>query len=452
LFAEIEAFYTQIHTCGEQEHHHDIAAIDISEWREVYIELAKKVHSGDLKQKEVTEDVVRLTYGELNAGAEKGYGKGWNEQKNYNQTKELQKNLYKFSCAKDLTVAERINSFLVKDGKIRDFESFKTLVLKENVKYNVQYLKTEYKTAVQATNMAKQWGEYERNKGNYPNLIYKTQADSKVRDTHWSIHDVIVPIDDDFWKSYYPPNGWNCRCYVQQTNKPATTIPEKIKNVPKEFENNVAVSGQVFKEDGEPHPYFALLKSDDNYKKAFEFAKMYNAAYKKIATFKNGSKIYDSIFSDVSDFEKNKTSAEVLCANHKDTIVKIRPNLEGKAVEGWTNPEYEINGLIADRVEPKKHIKNIFDKKEQIQGFIDKYNKQFPNAKIENKYAIFVDLSNIKINPPAFGRKFFSQLESNANNLDTLFIQKNDKSIIITKKDVEKGEEYIKDLVGSLLQ
>lgn len=434
LFAELDAFYSNVHTCGNHDDNH-LSAIDISEWRKVYIELAKKVHEGKINKTEVNDDVVRLTYDGLNSGAEKGYGKGWNEQENHTQVKELQKNLYKFSCAKDLTVTERINTLLVKDGKVRDFESFKNLVLKENVKYNIQYLKTEYKTALQATGMAKQWEEYQRNKKNYPNLKYKTQGDAKVRDTHVALQDRIIPIDDSFWRSYYPPNGWNCRCYVEQTNEPATDIPTKINNVPIEFENNVGISGQIFKEKEQPHPYFALLKSDANYKKAFEFAKLLPTAYKKIQKFDNGSIIYDNLFSDTSDFDKNLNSAKILCKNHKNTIVKIRPHLDGSVLENWTSPEYEINGLLADRYEGK--IENgLIKKTKQIKSFISKYNEQFDKAINEN-YSILFDTTQIndyneKAKITDLGNLLFKKFNI-GTRLNSIIIVHGQKTIIINR-------------------
>jgi len=76
-------------------------------------------------------------------------------------------------------------------------------------------------------------------------------------------------LDDDFWKSHFPPLGWRCRCYTVQTAaKPTETpVPQlSPKDFPLEFRNNVGISGEIFKETdefkGNPHPYFALANTD----------------------------------------------------------------------------------------------------------------------------------------------------------------------------------------------
>jgi len=43
---------------------------------------------------------------------------------------------------------------------------------------------------------------------------YVTAGDHRVRDTHRKWHDVILPIDHWFWRTHFPPNGFNCRCHV----------------------------------------------------------------------------------------------------------------------------------------------------------------------------------------------------------------------------------------------
>ncbi len=43
-------------------------------------------------------------------------------------------------------------------------------------------------------------------------LMYLTREDSKVRPTHAAINRVVLPKDHPFWRTHYPPNGFNCRC------------------------------------------------------------------------------------------------------------------------------------------------------------------------------------------------------------------------------------------------
>ena len=48
-----------------------------------------------------------------------------------------------------------------------------------------------------------------------PYLRYVSILDAHTRPTHKSMHGVIRHKNDEFWKTNYPPNGWNCRCRVQ---------------------------------------------------------------------------------------------------------------------------------------------------------------------------------------------------------------------------------------------
>ncbi len=48
-----------------------------------------------------------------------------------------------------------------------------------------------------------------------PYLVYKSMLYGQTRrDTHKRMHNVALPVEHEFWKEHYPPNGWGCQCYV----------------------------------------------------------------------------------------------------------------------------------------------------------------------------------------------------------------------------------------------
>ncbi len=59
---------------------------------------------------------------------------------------------------------------------------------------------------------AGQWERFEKTKRALPYLRYVTKRDERVRDQHRSWHNLTLPVDDPFWNTHAPPNGWNCRC------------------------------------------------------------------------------------------------------------------------------------------------------------------------------------------------------------------------------------------------
>lgn len=65
---------------------------------------------------------------------------------------------------------------------------------------------------------AGRWQQIQRLKGRRPYLRYVTAGDHRVRDAHAAWHDVILDADDPWWHTHFPPNGFNCRCHVQQLN------------------------------------------------------------------------------------------------------------------------------------------------------------------------------------------------------------------------------------------
>ncbi len=54
-------------------------------------------------------------------------------------------------------------------------------------------------------------------------------------------------MDYDFWNTYYPPNGYNCRCTVVQTSERTTRLGmDKPLPIPELFEVNLAKKKHMF--------------------------------------------------------------------------------------------------------------------------------------------------------------------------------------------------------------
>lgn len=50
---------------------------------------------------------------------------------------------------------------------------------------------------------------------NRPIWIYSAVNDSRTRPAHRALHGVARRFDDPFWETWYPPNGYRCRCSVR---------------------------------------------------------------------------------------------------------------------------------------------------------------------------------------------------------------------------------------------
>lgn len=113
---------------------------------------------------------------------------------------------------------EAFPSLLDENGNKKTFERFLNDVRKIDETYNANYLRAEYNFVQASAEMAAKWEGFMED-GDHYYLQYRTQHDDKVRPEHASLDRVTLPPSDSFWESYYPPNGWNCRCTVVQVLK-----------------------------------------------------------------------------------------------------------------------------------------------------------------------------------------------------------------------------------------
>ena len=106
------------------------------------------------------------------------------------------------------------------------------------------YLNTNLRTAMQSSYHAAQYIRLqdESVRDLYPAYQYKTLDDARVREAHRRLHDMIWASNDPVWDKIWPPNGWNCRCYIKPLNQEEKansnvqpiTPPEKVGDIARE--------------------------------------------------------------------------------------------------------------------------------------------------------------------------------------------------------------------------
>ncbi|HQF30078.1 MAG TPA: phage minor head protein, partial [Hyphomicrobiales bacterium] len=82
-------------------------------------------------------------------------------------------------------------------------------------------LRTIYWANTRSAHAAGEWERTERTKAFLPFLLYTLSTAEHKRPLHaeWARKPVVLPVDDPWWNSHYPPNGWLCQCGVRQITR-----------------------------------------------------------------------------------------------------------------------------------------------------------------------------------------------------------------------------------------
>jgi SPP1 gp7 family putative phage head morphogenesis protein len=127
-----------------------------------------------------------------------------------------------------IDILEAIRTSL--DQAMRDgvpFEQWKTNLVAELVKKGwwsdsnlaPRRLRTIYDTNLRTARASALWQRVQANKELLPFLRYSAVMDRRTRPLHRAWHGTILPVDHPFWRTHFPPNGWNCRCTVIQLSQ-----------------------------------------------------------------------------------------------------------------------------------------------------------------------------------------------------------------------------------------
>ena len=80
-------------------------------------------------------------------------------------------------------------------------------------------LRTIYRANMATARTAGQWERAQRTKAALPYLLYELGPSKEHRPEHAAWHGTLLPVDDPWWDTHMPRNGWGCRCEVRQVGR-----------------------------------------------------------------------------------------------------------------------------------------------------------------------------------------------------------------------------------------
>ncbi len=102
-----------------------------------------------------------------------------------------------------------------------DFEAWRERMLADPrfAHLSPAHLETVYRTNLQAHHATGRAASILANEKARPYLMYSAILDTRVRPEHAALHGTILPVGHPFWRTHFPPLGFNCRCQVIALSK-----------------------------------------------------------------------------------------------------------------------------------------------------------------------------------------------------------------------------------------
>lgn len=312
------------------------------------------------------------------------------------------------------------------NGNLKPFEQWLKDVQPIASHHCANWFQTEYSTAVIRAHQAADWQQFEREKDVLPNLKWMPSTSVHPGEDHQIFWGTILPIDDPFWDEHRPGDRWNCKCSLTSTDKPCTDIPGGSRpndNPQPGLDNNPGKDAKLFSDS---HPYIAdAAKGANKAVKTTVGAVDLPQNYTEDKTY--GQRLLISKMADKTEVDENIRAARALAASFKDMRVKINPHL---IADEHKNPEYTINGLIADR-------KGIMSEKGVTAGF--------KKAIEQGCKSVVIDLDmNMKDKVLHVGAltKFINwrKADFEQGTIKECYIIYNGKAVVIKSNDISKDK------------
>ena len=216
---------------------------------------------------DIEPHLFEATRSALDMAARKGVGEIAYGQPDHDFYQQLKHNNAVFAAFKTHRQQNELAALLLdEDGTPKSFARFKKDAQNIIGDYNINWLQTEYNTAIIRARNAVQERQFQREKNIYPNLEWLPSMAAVPRESHKIFYNRIWAQDDPFWNSHRPGETWGCKCGLRSTARPVTegnpTVGEAPKAAPG-LDNNPATDAKLF---ADTHPYIAL--ADRQAKKA----------------------------------------------------------------------------------------------------------------------------------------------------------------------------------------
>lgn len=251
---------------------------------------------------------------------------------------ELRTNNAVFSAFKTHRMQNDIAAQLIDPvtGQLKSFDRWKLDIKGMTDHYCIQWLQTEYDTAVLRAHQAADWKHFIDEADVFPNVRWMPTTSivpDPLHERYWT-KKLTLPVNHPFWQEHRPGDRWNCKCSLQQTDDPvnAEALEGYTPPLPMPgLDNNPANDGKLF---SDTHPYITeaypgAQQAVDNFLKKRSPSSMRRTEKEKadiMRRWEERKKIR----------ENEKKTAEALGMK-----IPEKPMSFEKADNGATNPNYE---------------------------------------------------------------------------------------------------------------
>lgn len=235
--------------------------------------LLEDIYSGDVTEYDLPEDLYMAIGRYLEKGLYKGFGGDLDafEGKDLDLLTELRTNIWMFSAAKTFQQVQDIRDSMFDDkGNARPWIDFRNDGREKYEKWNDDYGRTEWNTAIGQAQTAAHWNNIEKQKDTLPILTFSTNGSPCAECAPFE--GFTAPVGDPIWNWLVPLLHFNCMCILiqQEEDYPVSTNYDEIaaykSTVPDVFQMNPAKDKVIFKDEGEgKHPYFSVAPKDKEF-------------------------------------------------------------------------------------------------------------------------------------------------------------------------------------------